>query len=266
MHIKDLGALSGDILLFGGVYSNLQALEALMKWADGAKIPVKNRICTGDVVAYCADAAASFAKISAAKIPMIAGNCEQQLALGADDCGCGFETGSTCDLLSAGWFQHANVTIDASMRAEMAALPTWITFTQDGRRYAVVHGGATAVNAFLWPSDKTEVFLREINVLEDVVGPVDGVISGHCGIAFSRDIGDVKWINAGAIGLPPHDGRRETRFTVLTGGDIRIERLSYDVAGAHDAMIAAGLTQGYHTALTRGLWPSEDILPRALRR
>jgi hypothetical protein len=92
------------------------------------------------------------------------------------------------------------------------------------------------------------------------------VISGHCGIAFSRDIGDVKWITAGAIGLPPHDGRRETRFTVLTGGDIRIERLRYDVAGAHDAMIAAGLTQGYHTALTRGLWPSEDILPRALRR
>lgn len=266
LHIVDLGTLSGDILLFGGVYSNLQALEALMNWADEAKIPIQNRICTGDVVAYCADAAASFSILHQARVPMIAGNCEQQLALDALDCGCGFEEGSTCDRLSAGWFQHANAVINASTRAQMGALPAWITFMHEGRRYAVVHGGASSVNAFLWPSDDEAVFELEIKVLQGVVGKVDGVICGHSGLAFSRDIGAVKWINAGAIGMPPHDGRMETRFAVLSAGDVRIERLSYDAEGAHAAMVAAGLTQGYHTALLSGIWPSEDILPTALRR
>ncbi|HET8828476.1 MAG TPA: metallophosphoesterase family protein, partial [Pelobium sp.] len=53
-NIKNLGALEGKILVFGGVYSNLQALEAIKKIALAHEIAKKNIICTGDVVAYCA--------------------------------------------------------------------------------------------------------------------------------------------------------------------------------------------------------------------
>jgi len=38
------------------------------------------------------------------------------------------------------------------------------------------------------------------------------------------------------------------------------------MATAAEAMIAAGLTQGYETALLTGYWPSEDILPLELRK
>jgi len=50
----DLGELRGDIVIFGGVYSNLHALEALINYTTNCGIPPENVICTGDVVAYCA--------------------------------------------------------------------------------------------------------------------------------------------------------------------------------------------------------------------
>ena len=112
----------------------------------------------------------------------------------------------------------------------------------------------------------THLFYNEINALEQDIGPVDGVVAGHSGIAFHRKIGRHQWINAGAIGLPPHDGRPETRYAVLENGEVTIHRLRYDHQAARQAMEDAGLTQGYHEALTTGIWPSEDVLPPELRR
>ena len=66
--------------------------------------------------------------------------------------------------------------------------------------------------------------------------------------------------------MPPHDGLPETRYVVLTDQGAEIRRLSYDHQGAAEAMRAAGLTQGYDRALDSGIWPSEDVLPHALRR
>ena len=40
--IEDLGKLSGKILIFGGVYSNLQALEALKQIAEKENIAPEN--------------------------------------------------------------------------------------------------------------------------------------------------------------------------------------------------------------------------------
>ena len=51
MKVQDFGVFEGPLVLFGGVYSNLQALEALI-----AEVGERPAICTGDVVAYCADA------------------------------------------------------------------------------------------------------------------------------------------------------------------------------------------------------------------
>ena len=53
---------------------------------------------------------------------------------------------------------------------------------------------------------------------------------------------------------------------MLEGGRPRLLRLAYDHAAAAADMRAAGLTQGYDRALETGWWPSEDVLPPALRR
>ena len=264
--IDDIGELHGDVLLFGGPYSNLQATEALFDWAHRAMIPPEQRICTGDMVAYCGDPVAVLNLMQAQGGPCIAGNCEQQLAAGAQDCGCGFAAGSTCARLSQDWYAHANQTVTAAQRAHMAALPELLLFRHTNKRYAVIHGGTKDVSRFLWPCSRNSEFMEEINHLRDEVGAIDGVVSGHSGLPFERHIDGVHWINAGVIGMPPNDGAPETGFAVLSKGEVRFECLSYDVDAAAAAMTSAGLTQGYEQSLKTGYWPSEEVLPRAMRR
>lgn len=264
--VQDLGVLSGEVMVFGGPYSNLQATQALIAAAGARGIPAARCICTGDVVAYCADCAATLAAIRDFGCPVVAGNCEKQLAAGAADCGCGFGEGTECDVLSAGWYAYATACVGAADRVWMQGLPDIVTFHHDGRRVAVVHGAATDVARFLWPTSTEAEFRAEIAAVEAAAGMVDRVIAGHAGLAFARDIGAVQWINAGVIGMPPHDGRPETRYAVLSGEGVVFHRLGYDHDAAHAAMQRAGLTQGYDQALQSGFWPSEDILPRALRR
>ena len=145
MRIQDLGVLTGEILLFGGIYSNLPALDALLSIVQGRGIAPHNMICTGDVVAYCADAEASVNRMRALGCPVLSGNCEVQLAQGADDCGCGFEDGSTCSALSARWYAHAQNQVSLESKVWMGELPDRIVFTHEGKRYAVVHGGASNI-------------------------------------------------------------------------------------------------------------------------
>ena len=261
MRIADFGRFSGPVALFGGPYSNLQATAAFRRATPG--IPA---LCTGDVVAYGADAAETVALVREAGWAVVAGNCERQVAAGADDCGCGFDKDSSCDLLSRDWYPAALAACDVDTREWMAGLPDVGVFQHDGRRYAVIHGGATAISRFLWPSTPEAEFAVEIEAVEALVGPVDGIVAGHCGIAFQQRVAGRHWINAGALGLPPHDGRTETRYAVLADGEAMIRRLSYDHEGARMAMEAKGLTQGYHRTLTTGIWPSEDVLPPELRR
>ncbi|QMU56861.1 MAG: metallophosphoesterase [Boseongicola sp.] len=259
--VNDFGYFEGPVVLFGGPYSNRQAAEAFLEALDG-----RPAICTGDVVAYAADPVGTVRAIRSAGVSVVAGNCERQLAEGADDCGCGFGADSACDLLSRGWYPYTASRMEHSDLDWMAGLPDIGVFVQGQRRYAVIHGGVTAVNRFLWSNSEESYFIEEIEQLERVIGSVDSVVAGHSGMAFQRNIGKHHWINAGAIGLPPHDGRQATRYAVLTDGEVVFERLNYDAEGARRAMELAGLTQGYHEAITSGIWPSEDVLPPGLRR
>ena len=103
MKVQDFGRFDGPLVLFGGVYSNFQALEALIK-----AIGDRPAICTGDVVAYCADASASVALVRQSGWPLVAGNCERQIADAASDCGCGFRSQAAhVRCFSRGWYPHA---------------------------------------------------------------------------------------------------------------------------------------------------------------
>ncbi|WP_300029788.1 metallophosphoesterase family protein [uncultured Roseobacter sp.] len=263
--LQDLGVIDDPVMLFGGPCSNADATRALFDEASARGIKPAHMICTGDVVAYCGAPDETLALIRGAGIPVVAGNCEKQLASGAGDCGCGFEEGSVCDLLSAGWYSYANARVSAQDRAWMAQCPDAIVFTHQGARYAVIHGGVTDIARFVWPDSPDAVFEQEWRALEAVAGAVDHVIAGHCGIPFIRETDRGRWINAGIIGVPPHDGRQQTRCAILDGGDVLFHHLSYDASRAAERMIKAGLVQGYERALLSGYWPSEDVLPVSLR-
>uniref|UniRef100_UPI0018DF4BE0 metallophosphoesterase family protein n=1 Tax=Neoroseomonas rubea TaxID=2748666 RepID=UPI0018DF4BE0 len=255
----------GPVLVFGGPYSNLQATRAVLAEAGMRGIPARRIVCTGDVVAYGADAAACCDLVIASGIHVLMGNCEENLAAGALDCGCGFEEGTACDLLSRAWYAHADRQVTEAHRAWMGARPRRLTIAlPDGRRLAVLHGGAHDISRFLFASAPEAVLAEEI-----ATTGCDGVIAGHCGIPFARRVGHALWLNAGAIGMPADDGTPRAWLAVLTPSadalSVELLPLAYDHAAAAAAMRAAGLPEGYAAALGSGLWPSCDVLPPAER-
>ena len=264
MIIQDLGQLEGPFVLFGGCYSNLQATQAILRLADD--MCAQTLIHTGDAIAYCADPTPVVQCLMDAKVRAIKGNCEIQLSENAPDCGCGFQDGTACDILSVQWYAFAQTQVTPHHRKVMADWPDWIIFTHSGKRYCVIHGGARAVATFIFSTAQDSVLQAEIDHIIRHIGACDAIVCGHSGIAFTRSIGWVEWINAGVIGMPPHDGDPRTQYCVLDNGHVEVRRLSYDHFGAADAMTDAGLPTGYRDALLTGYWPSEDVLPHQLRR
>ncbi|HXP77990.1 MAG TPA: radical SAM protein [Stellaceae bacterium] len=256
--------MDGPVLVFGGPYSNLEATSAVLAEARRRGIPPERILCTGDIVAYAADAVATTAAVREAGIWAVRGNCEESLAAGAEDCGCGYAEGSACDRLASEWYAHAHRTLDAESRRWMSALPRRLTIEVGGRRLAVIHGGVRQINRFVFASTPEPVKRREIATLAE-----DGVIAGHSGIPFSELVAGTLWHNAGAIGMPANDGTPRTWFSLLipTEEGLRIEHaaLDYDHRSAARKMRAAGLPAGYADALETGRWPSLDVLPPAER-
>lgn len=65
--------------MFGGCYSNLEATVALRCEAERLGIAPHNTICTGDVVAYCADPVATVDEVRDWGVHVVMGNCEESL-------------------------------------------------------------------------------------------------------------------------------------------------------------------------------------------
>lgn len=263
--MSDLGILKSPLLVFGGPYSNLQATQALRLEAERRGIPPEHTICTGDVVAYCGDPAATVEAVRTWGCHVVMGNCEESLGWDADDCGCGFDPESACEALSKRWYRHARSALDDGQRMWMRSLPRLLRFTWGGLRVAVIHGGAKEINRFVFPSTPAAEKQAEADALS-----ADLVIGGHSGIPFTERLPDGRlWHNAGVIGLPPNDGTTEVFYAVLEQDEVGLRlthhRLVYDHAAAAASVRARGLPEGYAVALETGLWPSQDVLPATER-
>lgn len=257
----NLGKVKGPLLVFGGPYSNLQALEAIKHEAQRLSLPPEQCICTGDIVAYCAQPYETVELIRDWGIHCLMGNCEESFASGSDDCGCGFEEGTQCDLLSAQWFRYANEQLSSQQRYWFASLPRQIRFSIQGLNALVVHGSVSSINQFIFESTHNSIFEKEC-----ALSDADIVIGGHCGIPFTKKVGKHIWHNAGAIGMPANDGTPRTWYSIINSDDnnqlsLNHHALSYDHLSAQEIMIKADMDNGYAAGLHSGLWPSLDVLP-----
>ena len=264
MTAHDLGTFDKPVLVCGGAYGNLAALEALAAFQKRAGIQDTHVIHTGDAVAYCADTEAATQFIARRGWHAIKGNVEEQIASGAQDCGCGFTEGSACDMASARWYAHAVATLSDASKAWMAGLPSQLTFEMNAIRIRVVHGSVSQTNRFMWESLPEPDFNSEL----DTSG-ADLVIAGHTGIPFTKVIGNRCWHNSGALGMPANDGTQRVWISVVTprahGVEIIHHPLVFDAATAADGIRRNELPAGYADGLETGLWPSLDILPDAER-
>ena len=253
-------AMNGPVLVFGGNYSNLEATVALQREAARLGIRPDNIVCTGDVVAYCADPVATVAAIRDWGIHVIMGNCEESLGWNKDDCGCGFEEGTECEQLSIDWYAYANRELGEEHRKWMRSLPRRLDITIGNRRLAVVHGSVESINSFVFASTPWMDKERQI-----AKSGCHGVIGGHSGMPFNHAAGGKLWHNSGALGMPANDGTSRVWYSLFipNGHDIEIRLMSlqYDARSAARKMRDRGLPLGYAEALETGLWPSCDVLP-----
>ena len=259
--MKSLGNLTQPVLIFGGPYSNLDASKAMFAQATKLGFSAAQVICTGDVVAYCAEPAETCSLIQDWGIHVVMGNCEESLGFDESDCGCGFDEGSDCSLLSITWYEYAQQRVNADYRRWMRDLPRSLCFEMSGKTFRVVHGSVDQINQFVFKStDK----LEKINQI--ALSDTDIVIGGHCGLPFADVIDDRAWLNAGVIGMPANDASSDGWYMILQpaeqGVDVSWHRLQIDATESAGKTANAGMTE-YATALTTGFWPNMDILPTA---
>lgn len=260
----DMGPLNGPVLIFGGPYSNLAATRAIHEEARRLQIPPQRVICTGDLIAYCADPEATLEFVRNWGIAVVQGNCEQSLGAGAPDCGCGFDADSSCSLLSMQWYRYASSRISAEQQRWMAQRPAQLRFQLGGLDFCVVHGSTLSINEFIFPGTP-----RDLKQQRLAASGADGVIGGHCGIPFGEALEGGYWLNAGVIGMPANDGTADGWYLLLEPQDGHIaaswRRLRYPAEISQQRMQQAALSEAYARALTSGRWPSDDILPLADR-
>lgn len=247
-------------LLFGGVYSNLQALEKMKSIAEERGFKPDEIICNGDMVGYCAQPEESVQLIKEWGIHCIIGNVEEQLREGADDCGCDFEEGTRCDVFSRQWFPFAQNALSASSIEWMKELPRFLEFRHAGINWKVVHGAYDHISTFIFhstPWEKKEEQLR--------LADADGIVAGHCGLPFSQKKDNKYWINPGVIGMPANDGNTAVWYAILSENTNRVQiehhNFRYDHVEASRLMLEKGLPTSYAKTLQTGIWDNCEILP-----
>lgn len=262
--MSKLGNFTQKMLVFGGPYSNLAATGAMRDRAEELGIRADRVICTGDIVAYCAEPRQTIDLIRDWGIHVVMGNCEEAFAYSEADCGCGFEPDSSCSTLALRWYQYADQQVTKAQRDWMRGLPRGIEFTMAQTRFKTVHASFSSINEFVFASSNASSKLTQIRQ-----AGVDVIIAGHSGIPFGQQLEASLWLNAGVIGMPANDGGSHGWYMLIDcldqGVEISWHRLDYDYIASRQSTIAVGMTE-YGKALGTGLWPAIDILPETESR
>ena len=247
------------LLCFGGVYSNLEALQELKKWADNNGFDPSQIVCTGDVVGYCSQPQECIDLVKDWGVHCIAGNVEVQLRNGDEDCGCNFNEDSSCDLNSRNWYPFAKKQVNQAALNWMNTLPLNLTIDFGGSKWGIVHGSQQEIAKFVYPSSSMECKKPSYENLQ-----VDHILAGHCGIPFFDKNDQGLWINSGAIGMPANDGTQRVWFCVISEEDgnfiTQFHSLEYDFKSTQRKMTANSLPVAYVQTLETGLWDSTEVL------
>jgi predicted phosphodiesterase len=261
--IIDLGRKTGKMLLFGGVYSNLQALQSLMQVAQQHGVAPENCICTGDIIGYCGQPQKTLDLFKNWGAHGILGNVEIQLRDDQDDCGCDFTQGSRCDNFSEIWYAFAKANLHTSSKEYFKTLPDHIVFQYAGKKIGVLHGSYDHVSQFIFKSTHWKEKQASLDALKAEV-----IIAGHCGLPFVDQKVDTRWLNPGVIGMPANDGNLHTWTMIIddaNGLEYQHIPLSYDHETAIKEMKKNQLPDEYAQTLETGIWDNMEILPEEER-
>jgi predicted phosphodiesterase len=252
------------IAVCGGVYSNPYALRAFA--ADARARGAQRLWCLGDLGGYGAEPEEIWGLLREFGIECIAGNYEVAIGRGDPDCGCGYRDPIDNQYAQL-MYDYTRAHTSQAYASWMRTLPTERRERIDGVDVHLVHGSPLQLNDFWWES------LTDAEHEDRIRASGASVICcTHSGIGWIRRIGGTLVVNAGVLGRPANDGRREVWYAILdindTSADAALVPLAYDWQAHAASMRRAGLPEAFTETIETGWWTTclEIVPPRERSR
>ncbi|MEM8931262.1 MAG: metallophosphoesterase family protein [Acidobacteriota bacterium] len=251
----------GRIAVFGGVYNNAQALEALLD--DAHRRGAEAIYCLGDFGGFGPHPERIWSLLEQGDVLSIQGNYETSLSSGAEDCNCGYADPRDNHYAAISYGYTARHCSDA-YKAWMATHPMRRRVWIGNRELLMVHGSPRQINEFLFESSTPVPFLDVLLDQEQA----DGVLCTHTGLHWHRRLPSGRdAVNVGVIGRPANDGATHVWYALLDAaadGTLAVEHvpLAYDHHALAREMRAEELPEVFVETILTGWWTTcLEILP-----
>lgn len=248
------------VAAFGGIYSNHRALAAAME--DARERGADLLLCLGDLGAFGPNPDRTAALLREAEVPVVRGNYDDSIARGLDDCQCGY-TDPRDNHYARLSYEYTLAGTSEAHRRWMATFPEELRFRLGSLEVLAVHGSPRRMNEFLWETTTPSHFLE--GMIRRAGAHV--LLGTHTGIHWSRQVAPDAWyVNAGALGRPANDGRREVWYALLEERDGALHHefvpVEYDVDALADEMRDEGLPEEFIETIRTGWWTTcLEVLP-----
>jgi hypothetical protein len=248
------------IVVFGGVYNNHHALAALLERAG--QLGAGAIYCLGDLGGFGPHPEKVRPLLEQGGVLGVQGNYEESLAVGREDCNCGY-TDPRDNRFADLSYRYTAERTTPDMRRWLGSWPRRRRVLVGGRELLLVHGSPRRINEFLFASTSPAPFLE---VLCDEQR-CDGFLCTHTGLPWHRRLPSGRdAVNVGVIGRPANDGATDVWFAVIEaddgGLDVRLEPLAYDHQSLAREMRAEELPEEFVETILTGWWTTcLEILP-----
>lgn len=253
------------LAVFGGVYNNHLALEAVLK--DAREAGADEIYCLGDIGGFGPSPDRSVDILRRENIPTMQGNYDQSIGNELADCQCGY-TDPRDNHFAQISYDYTLQNTNRDNKAWLRDLPPEFRLRFGDLRILMAHGSPRKINEFLWESTTPEPFIRRL--LQEA--ETDLLLVTHTGLPWMRFLKDEPHrgvINVGAIGRPANDGDLRVCYALLTPSphperpfkpEIRL--VSYDHEALAAEMRAEQLPEEFVETILTGWWTTcMEIMP-----
>lgn len=253
------------LALFGGIYNNYLALEAVL--LDARRRGVDGVYCLGDLGAFGPHPDRVFPLLHEHGVQCVQGNYDDSIGNELDDCQCGY-TDPRDNYFAQKSYDYTLEHTSAENRQWMKGLPKELRLEGGGRRVLMCHGSPRKTNEFVWESTTSTHFLNQLADNYDA----DVIVGTHTGLHWQRELsGDRRFVNVGVLGRPENDGTTNVWYTLLTCRPDRVEfefvPIEYDHERLAREMAEEGLPDEFIETIQTGWWTTcMEVLPARERR
>ncbi len=253
------------IIVFGGVYNNHFALDALLE--DAVRRGADAVYCLGDFGGFGPNPDKVRPLLDQGQIRSIQGNYEESLSTGREDCNCGYTDPRDNHYAEISYGYTAR-NCSADFKSWMGSLPPRRRVRLGGRELLLVHGSPRRINEFLFSSTSPDPFLEVLLDQERC----DGILCTHSGLQWHRRLPSGRdVVNVGVIGRPANDGNTRVWYALLDSGEkdfaVHLVPLSYDHQSLAKEMRQEELPEVFVETILTGWWTTcLEILPAKERQ